>query len=73
MDKNELTIPLKVGAPFGSDTIVVVASSQRRRELEADLKSIDEKTASLDLAALLEKGLDAEDRLGLATYTTVPN
>ena len=72
MDKNEIKVPLNVGLPFGSDTLVVVATSERRRELEADLKSLDETKSPLELVSILEKGLGAEDRLGLATYTTVP-
>lgn len=72
MVKNELKIPMKVDEPFGTDTLVVIATSERQHDLEIELQALDQKQASGDLVEAIEKALGPNDKLGLATYTTEP-
>ena len=72
MDKDELSLPMNVEAPFGTDTLVVVATSERRSGLEQELAALDQKKAGADLVDAIGKFLGSEDRIALATYATKP-
>lgn len=72
IDKDQLTIPLRSEAPFGTDTLIAVATRTRRAALELDLKLLHAKRSPSALVELLGRHLDHADRLAIGTYSTRP-
>jgi hypothetical protein len=63
---------LVVEPPFGTDTLVAIATIERRVELEAQLRQFDGQVQPLDAIATIEGALNAGDLIGIAAYTTRP-
>lgn len=72
IDKEQLTIPLRSEAPFGTDTLIAVATRTRQAALEIDLKLLNAKRSPSALVELLGRHLDHTDRLAIGTYSTRP-
>ena len=72
MDKDSLSFSMSAQAPFGADMLIAILTEARRPALELDLKVLDQKRKAGDLVGAVERHLKAGDRLGLATYTTLP-
>ena len=72
MDKDELSLAMNVEAPFGTDTLVAVATSERRSGLEHELAALNQKKVGADLVDAIGKFLGPEDRIALTTYATKP-
>jgi hypothetical protein len=72
IDKEQLTIPLRSEAPFGTDTLIAIATRTRQAALELDLKLLNAKRSSSALVELLSRHLDYTDRLAIGTYSTRP-
>ena len=72
IDKDQLTIPLRSEAPFGTDTLIAVATRTRQAALELDLKLLNAKRSPSALIELLSRHLNHTDRLAIGTYSTRP-
>jgi hypothetical protein len=72
MSKDVVAIPVKVGAPFGAETLVVLATSERSRELESDLTALSGKKAAFKAWQIAAQHLTSTDRVGVIEYRTRP-
>ena len=70
--KDKLEIPLKAETPFGTDTLIVIASKERRTELELQLRLLGGKRAPREMFDAVAANLGPEDRIGIASYSTKP-
>lgn len=69
---DRLTLPMRVGPPFGTDTLIVFASTARRKSLELDLQLLNGRGRPGDLAQAFHKHWQPGDQLGLVSYQTRP-
>jgi hypothetical protein len=67
-DSADFTIEAR--APFGSDAMVVIATQNKRPQLEAELQSLDGKVGALKAWNAVASQLGSEDRLGVVSYRT---
>lgn len=67
-------LPVKVGKPFGADTVIVTVSDQPLGSLADDLKQLDDRPAALAAMQLVHKFLPqtAATRVGFASIFTAP-
>ncbi|MEZ5844384.1 MAG: caspase family protein [Hyphomicrobiaceae bacterium] len=72
IQERQLTIPLRAGAPFGTDSLIVVSATARPTELELRLGQLNGRVAPLEVAKILERHLPAGARVGIVTYQTEP-
>jgi hypothetical protein len=68
----EVRLALSAVAPFGTDTLLVLASGTRRADLELNLRLLDGKRSAGAVVDALEQGLAPGDRIGMASYSTRP-
>lgn len=69
-DRDSLVQDIQVSEPPGADTLVLIATSERRVALELALSGLDGKVQPMALVDELTRQLGPDDRIGLATYTT---
>jgi hypothetical protein len=72
MTDDRLTIPMRAGAPFGADTLIIVASQERQKSLELDLQLLDGESKPDELLNALRSRWQAGDLMGVITYQTRP-
>jgi len=63
-------IPIVVAPPFGADSTILIATADKRRQLEAELEALDGKTAPLKVWDTVMRHLKPEDAVGVVTYKT---
>ena len=61
---------IEARAPFGSDAMVIIATQNKRPQLEAELQSLDGKVGALKAWNAVAHQLGSEDRLGVVSYRT---
>lgn len=67
----ELVQTMRADDPPGADTLVVIASTDRRTRLEGELAGLDNRHQPLALVHAISAHLGADDLIGIATYTTL--
>lgn len=72
MTTESLTLPLRSGPPFGTDSLVAILTRERRPALELDLKLLDKRRQPKAFIGALERHLDVTDRIAIGTYSTRP-
>lgn len=70
--KPNVTIPLNVGAPFGHDLLVVLATRRDARQLQTELRQLNGFHDTKALIKILESHIGADDQMGLIPYWTAP-
>jgi hypothetical protein len=67
-------LPIKVGRPFGADTVVAVVSDQPLTMLTTELKGLDDQQAAVRAILVLRQYLPQTDitRVGFTTIFTAP-
>jgi hypothetical protein len=67
-------LPIKVGRPFGADTVILVVSDQPLTMLTTDIKGLDEQQAAVRAVQVLRQNLLPTDttRVGFASIFTAP-
>jgi hypothetical protein len=70
MSKDVVSIPVKVGAPFGAETLIVLATSERSRELESELATLSGKKAAFKAWQIAAQHMTSVDSVGVIEYRT---
>jgi hypothetical protein len=67
-------LPVKVGRPFGADTLVVIVSDQPLSNLMNEIEALDEHQAAIQAVQALRQSLPQTDatRIGFASIFTAP-
>jgi hypothetical protein len=67
-------LPVKVGKPFGADTVIVVVSDQPLTTLATEIKGLDQQQAAAQAVQALRQSLlqTSATRVGFATIFTAP-
>ena len=66
-----VAMPVHVQPPYGSDTLIVVATPERDRALEDALRALDRQVKPVELVKALQERLTrAEDRIGFVVVRT---
>jgi hypothetical protein len=71
-EQDRVVNQMRAEEPPGADTLIVLATTERRTELELALALMNGRKQPTELTEAVAKHLGREDRLGLATYTTLP-
>jgi len=71
--KPSIMVPLNVGPPYGHDLLVVLATKQDVRQLQAELKQLNGLHNAESLIRILQASLGADDQVGLIPYWTSPH
>ncbi len=69
---DHLVVPMHASQPFGVDTMIVLASTQRKTDLELELSLLDRKAKPRELLRALQGRLEGADYLGIISYGTRP-
>ncbi len=69
---DRLAIPMHAAPPFGTDTLIVLASKNRQTNLELDLSLLDKHSKPDGLLSAIQGRLESNDLLGVISYSTRP-
>jgi hypothetical protein len=72
MSNDAVAIPVKVGAPFGAETLIMLATSERPRELELELAALKGRKAAFRAWQVAARHLTSADSIGVIEYRTRP-
>ncbi len=72
MMENRLEIPMRAAPPYGADTLIILASKKRPRDLELDLSLIDKHAKPDELLRAVKGQMESADLLGVVSYGTRP-
>lgn len=62
---------IRADDPPGADTLIVIATTEKRLRIEGELAGIHDKHAPTALVDAISTHLGADDQIGIATYTTL--
>jgi Caspase domain len=69
---NNLAIAMHAEPPFGTDTLIVIASQKQHPNLELDISLLDKQLKPMELLSAVQNQLEANDLLGVISYSTHP-
>ncbi len=69
---DRLVIPMHATPPFGTDTLIILASKNRQANLELDLSLLDKQSKPDGLLSAIQGRLLSGDNLGIISYGTRP-
>jgi hypothetical protein len=72
MMQDRLAIPMHAEPPFGTDTLIILASKNRQPTLELDLSLLDKQLKPNELLNAIRGRLGSSDLLGIISYSTHP-
>ncbi len=70
--EGSLAIPMHAEPPFGTDTLIILASKNRHPNLELDISLLDKQSKPEELLSAIQKHLETGDTLGVISYSTHP-
>ncbi len=72
MMDDQLVVPMRASPPFGTDTMIVLASRQRQTDLELELSLLNNQSKPGELLRAIQDRLQSGDLLGVISYSTHP-